>query len=149
MAKSTRTSTDRNTVVRHTDNKASEHARRETLLRFSAAWAAGDVDTLLSLMSDEPIYRGSTGPGPGTSYTGREEVRAALQRMVGANAGTKPPAPTPPPLMHFFDDRALVFWRLRLPGAGGTMNDVDGVDVLTFTDDGRIAVKDAYRKAFS
>ena len=47
--------------------------------------------------------------------------------------------------MYFFADRALVFWRLVLPGSD---REVDGVDVMTFTDDGRIAVKDAYRKAF-
>lgn len=131
------------------DSKAREQVRQETLLRFGTAWAAGDVETLLSLMSDEPVYKGSTGPGPGTTYTGRDQVRAAFQRMVGANAGSAPPAPAPPPQMYLFEDRALVFWRLTLPGASGGISEVDGVDVITFTEDGRIAVKDAYRKAFS
>ena len=50
------------------------------------------------------------------------------------------------PQMYFFEDRALVFWSLVLPGSD---REVDGVDVMTFTDDERIAVKDAYCKAFS
>ena len=136
-----------NTAHTVADTSPSERERicRETLIRFSAAWAVGDVDALLSLMSDEPIYKGSTGPEPGTVFAGREQVRAALQRMAGGNAGSAPAEPAPPPEMYFFADRALVFWRLVLPGSASA---VDGVDVMTFTDDGRIAVKDAYRKAF-
>lgn len=123
-------------------------ARRDTLQRFGAAWAAGDVDTLLSLMSDSPAYRGSTGPGPGTEFSGRDQVRAAFERMVGGNASNKPAVPQPPPQMYLFDDRALVYWTLNFVGKDGTPSAVDGVDVMTFTDDGRIAMKDAYRKAF-
>jgi hypothetical protein len=124
---------------------------QETLAKFSAAWGAGDVDTLLSLMSDEPIYKGSTGPGPGTVNVGIDEVGIYLERMVGGNSAPDPSAnPVPPPPMYFIDDdRALVFWSLKLPNAEGVSVDVDGVDILTFTDDGRIATKDAYRKAFS
>ena len=50
--------------------------------------------------------------------------------------------------MYFFADKALVFWHLSLRAADGSASEVDGVDVLSFTDDGRIAVKDAYGKAF-
>ena len=123
---------------------------RKTLELFSAAWSRGDVDTLLSLMADEPVYKGSTGAMPGTLYRGREEVRTVLQKMAGGNADTDaPPAPAPPPEMYFFANRALVYWNLMLPGADGSPQPVDGVDIIEFTDDGRIAVKDAYRKSFS
>ena len=89
-------------------------------------------------------------PMPGTLYRGREEVRAVLEKMAGGNAGTdEPSAPAPPPEMYFFANRALVYWNLMLPGADGSPQPVDGVDIIEFTDDGRIAVKDAYRKSFS
>lgn len=121
---------------------------RDTVLRFSEAWVRGDVDGLLALMSDEPVYKGSTGPGPGTFFQGREAVREAFSRMVTAPPpGTEPP-PVTPPTMYLFEDRALVYWHLSLRKADGGTSEVDGVDVLTFTADGRIAVKDAYRKAF-
>lgn len=123
-----------------------EQICRETIIRFGAAWAADDVDGLMSLMGDEPRYRGSTGPEPGTEFVGSEQVRAALERIAGPNAGSAPSKPAPPPEMYFFEDRALAFWRLKFPGSD---REVEGVDVMTFTDDGRIAVKDAYRKAFS
>lgn len=123
---------------------------RKTLELFSAAWSRGDVDTLLSLMGDEPVYKGSTGARPGTLYRGREEVRAVLEKMAGGNAGAdEPSAPAPAPEMYFFANRALVYWNLMLPGADGSPQPVDGVDIIEFTDDGRIAVKDAYRKSFS
>ena len=123
---------------------------RKTLELFSAAWGRGDVDTLLSLMADEPVYKGSTGAMPGTLYRGREEVRTVLEKMAGGNAGTDvASAPAPPPEMYFFANRALVYWNLMLPGADGSPQPVDGVDIIEFTDDGRIAVKDAYRKSFS
>ena len=46
----------------NTQEASTEELQRRTLTAFSAAWDAGDVDTLLSLMSDNPVYRGSTGP---------------------------------------------------------------------------------------
>ena len=129
---------------------ANADSYRKTLELFSAAWSRGDVDILLSLMGDEPVYKGSTGAMPGTLYRGREEVRAVLEKMAGGNAGTdEPSAPAPPPEMYFFANRALVYWNLMLPGADGSPQPVDGVDIIEFTDDGRIAVKDAYRKSFS
>ncbi len=123
---------------------------RKTLELFSAAWSRGDVDSLLNLMGDEPVYKGSTGPGPGTLYRGREEVRAAFEKMTKGNAGVDEPLPPPtPPEMYFFSNCALVYWSLMLPGADGSPQQVDGVDIIEFTDDGRIAGKDAYRKSFS
>lgn len=126
------------------------NTRRKTLERFSAAWSKGDVITLLGLMSEEPVYKGSTGEKPGTVFRGREQVRVVLERMAGPNANSdEETAPITPPEMYFFADRALVYWRLSLPDTDGLLKEVDGVDVITFTDDGRIAVKDAYRKAFA
>jgi hypothetical protein len=140
-----------NTETNTLTSAATEEKHRKTIAAFSAAWDAGDVDTLLSLMSDEPVYKGSAGPGPGTVFVGKEEVRGILQKMVGSNSASsdEEKAPATPPEMYFFANRALVYWRIAFPDADGNTTEVDGVDVMTFTDDGRIAVKDAYRKAFS
>lgn len=122
---------------------------RETLLHFSAAWARGDVDGLLELMTADPVYRGSSGPGPGSYFQGRDAVRTAFARMVPPQTAAAAATLPPPPQMYFFEDRALVYWNLSLPGPDGTARAVDGVDIITFDADGKIAVKDAYRKAFS
>lgn len=145
----------KNVNLRQESGNAHESAdntgrHRKILELFSAAWSRGDVDSLLNLMGDEPVYKGSTGAGPGTLCSGREEVRAAFEKMTKENAGADEPLPpATPPEMYFFSNRALVFWSLRLPGADGSPRQVDGVDIIEFTDDGRIAVKDAYRKSFS
>jgi hypothetical protein len=67
--------------------------------------------------------------------------------MVAMNRGKPAAAEPAPPRCHFFEDFALVYWQLALPAANGAVQ-VDGVDVITFDADDRIAVKDAYRKAF-
>lgn len=129
-----------------TVDDATRYARnRATILRFSEAWSRGDVDGLLALMSADPTYRGSSGPGPGTCFRGRDEVRAAFARMLTPQADAPP---VPPPRMFLFENQALVYWTLKLRAADGSFSEVDGVDVLSFTDDGKIAMKDAYRKAF-
>lgn len=121
----------------------------ETLRRFSEAWAKGDVDTLMSLMTDDPIYRSSAGPGPGGEYRGREEVRAAFTRMLsGAPAPGATPPPPPAGEVAFFDDRALSYWTLPGRAPDGSPATIRGVDVITFDAEGRIAIKDAYRKSW-
>jgi len=131
---------------------ADYHARcRAHLAEFSAAWARGDVDGLLAAMGDAPLYRSSSGPGPGAVFEGRAAVAAAFERMVAGNRG-KPAGdgpPLEPPGTRWFGNQALVPWKLQLPGPDGQPREVEGVDVLTFDTSGRIAVKDAYRKAFA
>jgi ketosteroid isomerase-like protein len=122
-------------------------ANAETLRRFSEAWARGDVDGLMRLMTDAPTYKASVGPGPGAVHRGREQVRAAFSRMFAA-----PPTPSDPPPpageVVFFGNRALSFWTLRGRAPDGSSALVDGVDVMTFDESGRIAVKDSYRKTW-
>jgi len=130
----------------HQDAKNTS-ANAETLRRFAEAWGKGDVDTLMSLMTENPTYRASTGAGPGAVYQGRDEVRAAFSRMLG---GAPQSANPPPPAAEvaFFGNRALAFWKLPFRSPDGTPAIVEGVDVMTFDERGRIAIKDAYRKSW-
>jgi ketosteroid isomerase-like protein len=131
-----------------TPSGTNEETRRnaETLRRFSEAWARGDVDGLMALMTESPTYRASVGPRPGMVYQGREEVSAAFRRLFANPA----PAASPPPAAEpaFFGNRALSFWVLPGRAPDGSPAMVEGVDVLTFDEDGRIAAKDAYRKSW-
>jgi len=118
----------------------------ETLRRFSEAWAKGDVDTLMRLMPDAPTYRASVGPAPGAVYRGRDEVRAAFGRLLAGPPPTDLPPPSGEPV--FFGNRALVFWKLRGRAPDGSSAIVEGVDVMTFDENGLIAIKDSYRKTW-
>lgn len=109
-----------------------------TMTRFAKAWACVDVDGLMSLMSDVPVYRTSGG----LIFEGREAVRQGFVRMCQ-------PANAPPPpagIFQFFEDKCLSYWTLSLPVDGGATRTVDGIDVISFDPDGRIRIKDAYRK---
>lgn len=111
-----------------------------TLSEFSAAWGRGDIDGLMALMADDPTYRTSSG----LTFRGRQEVREGLSRMCQpSGASGAPPAAMGP---HYFENKCLSYWVLRLPAAGGQEATFEGVDVITFDGDGRIRVKDAYRK---
>ena len=118
---------------------------QSTIARFSDAWARCDLDQLMSLVSDDPLYRTSGG----LSFRGRDEVREGFARMCQPATSPAPdtPASTPPPgRFFFFDDKCLSYWTLTLPGAGGESRIVEGIDVISFDPSGRIRIKDAYRK---
>lgn len=110
---------------------------QSTIAQFSDAWARCDLEKLMALVSDAPLYRTSSG----LTFKGREEVRQGFSRMCQpANS------PAPAGKFFYFDDKCLSYWTLMLPTSGGESRAVEGIDVISFDPDGRIRVKDAYRK---
>ena len=120
---------------------------QKIITRFSEAWAAADVDGVMALFNDDPVYRTSTGGGTGTTFTGRHEVRSAVERMTQSpsvpGSGTQE-------IAEVIEGgyRSVVFWKIAFPSPIGEMTLVDGLDVFTFDRDFRIARKDAFRKAW-
>jgi len=47
----------------------------------------------MELLTENPVYRASTGPGPGEVHHGLAEVRAAFERVLATESafGTLPP----------------------------------------------------------
>ena len=108
-----------------------------TISKFSDAWGRGDIEGLMMLMSDAPLYKTSSG----LVFEGREAVREGFARICQP-AGS----PSPPGQFFFFDDKCLSYWTLKLPSPDGKTRTVEGIDVISIDPDGRIRVKDAYRK---
>lgn len=121
-------------------------ANRDLIERFTQAWNAGEVDDLMALMANHPTYRASTGDEPGHTYTGAAEVRAGFAAVIQAEAAVGGAAPSDGEL-HVFDDRAFSYWSYPSANGDGQTVLVEGVDLWTF-EQGRIALKDAYRKSF-
>lgn len=119
---------------------------RVTLTAFAERWDAGDVDGVMDLFSEDPVYRASTGSGPGSVHRGRDDVRAAIERVMAAESahGTPPQAEQ---TILVEGDRAISTWAYQGQGPAGEPCLIEGVDLWTF-EGGRIAIKDAYRKAF-
>jgi uncharacterized protein (TIGR03086 family) len=109
-----------------------------TLVRFNAAFGAGDVDAALALVTDDIAFE-TTSPAPdGRRHEGRDAVRTAWTEVMRT------------PGMSFTeeesfvsDDRAVVRWRYAWTGTDP--GQVRGVDVLRFRD-GLVSEKFSYVK---
>ena len=114
----------------------------ETLQSFADAWNRHDVDALMSFMTEDCVFEASAGSEVyGTRYVGVESVRAGFAGVWAsfpdAHWGNA---------RHFVvGDRGVSEWTFTGTRADGTRVEVDGCDLFTFRE-GRIAVKDSYRK---
>ncbi len=113
---------------------------QRTMDAFAAAWQCGNVDGLMALVSEDPVYRTSGG----AVFVGRKNVRNGFTQICKPSAGNSLAAK--PPRLHFFDNKCVSYWTLALTSPDGTPNTVEGVDIITFDDAARISCKDAYRK---
>jgi steroid delta-isomerase-like uncharacterized protein len=112
------------------------------LQAYADAWNRHDVDALMSFMTPDCVFEASAGPDVcGTRYTGAEAVRAGFAEV----RKTFPDA-------HWGDARHFVQgargvseWTFTGTRADGARVEVHGCDLFTFRD-GKIALKDSYRK---
>jgi len=112
------------------------------LQTFNDAWNRHDIDALMNCMADECVFHGVAGPDAlGRTFKGRDEVRKgftlAWETFPDAswNDGE-----------HFVSgNRGVSESTFCGTKADGSRIEARMVDVFTFSD-GRIAVKNAYRK---
>jgi ketosteroid isomerase-like protein len=114
----------------------------QVLADFAAAWNRHDIDALMSFMADECEFHAVAGPElMGRSFVGRDAVREGF-----ALAWTTFPDAAWLDGEHFVaGDRGVSESTFRGTRSDGTRIEARMVDVFTFRD-GRIAVKNAFRK---
>ncbi len=114
----------------------------DTLAAFSDAWNRHDIDALMSFMSDDCVFQTAAGPlACGARHEGRDAVRQAF-----AQAWASFPDAQWRNGQHWVDgERGVSQWTFTGTRADGSRVEADGVDLFTFRD-GRIAVKNAFRK---
>lgn len=118
------------------------HHRRDTLVRFMAAWNARDVDGLMACMAEDCAFHASAGPdAEGRRFVGREAVRASYAAMFD----NFPQAAWTADKHHVVGDTGLSEWRFIGTDKTGKTVDVQGCDIFRF-DGNLIALKDSYRK---
>jgi ketosteroid isomerase-like protein len=110
---------------------------KEVYLAFSAAWEAGDLDRVMSYVTDDMIYSASIGPEPGTTYRGRNEVRAGIAAIIAHDSASSVEITA----LHAEGDLLFPMWTYHLPDGGVAR----GMDVIELRD-GVICRKDGYRK---
>jgi hypothetical protein len=110
--------------------------------QFDSAWQRADLDTLMSLVSEDCVYDASVGPGPGRQFIGKEAVRGGFAQMLAydqcAEGGGE--------LVMVDHTHALMLWTVKHRGSNQSVVGVRGCDVFEVRD-GLIRRKDAFRKS--
>ncbi len=109
---------------------------------FADAWNRHDLDALMSMMTDDCVFEASAGTQVnGQKSEGTQAVRAAYAAVFEAFPDAHWASPR-----HFISgNRGVSEWTFTGTRADGTRVEVTGCDLFTFRD-GRIAVKNSYRK---
>ncbi len=109
---------------------------------FCDAFNRHDLDALMAHMTEDCVFLSSAGPDQeGRRYSGQQEVRAGFADVFA----TFPDGQWQEGRHLVCGDRGLSEWVFRGTKTDGTRVDVNGIDVFTFRD-GKIAVKDSFRK---
>jgi len=119
-----------------------EHGYLALLETFAAAWNAHDLPALMRCVTDDCLFRASSGPLPhGVEYRGREELERGFPMIW-----TLFPDASWTDVRHFVSGRrGASEWTFRGTRPDGTAVVVLGCDLFDFRD-GRIAVKNTFRK---
>lgn len=111
------------------------------LARFVAAFGAGDVDAIMSLMTEDCIFE-STGPAPdGVRHESAANVRAVWGELF---TQTRDPQFTEEESF-VAGDRAVLRWRFTWTNEDGGEGHVRGVDIMRMRQ-GRVCEKLSYVK---
>lgn len=112
------------------------------LQAFADAWNRHDLDALMRFMTDDCVFEASAGPDAcGARHVGRDAVASAFSDVWK----TFPDAQWRSPRHFVCGDRGVSEWTFTGTRPDGSRVEVNGCDLFTFRD-GRIAVKNSYRK---
>ena len=123
-------------------NAPSEGDAIRLLDRFAEAWNRHDLEALMSMMTDDCVFEASAGPQiDGRRSEGTQAVRAAFAAVFEAFADAHWAN-----CRHFIaGNRGVSEWTFTGTQRDGRRVEVNGCDLFTFRD-GRIAIKNSYRK---
>jgi ketosteroid isomerase-like protein len=110
---------------------------KERLDAFADAWGRGDVDELMTYMTEDCVYSASVGPEPGWTFRGTEEVRRGFTELLAHDSAGESRAGR----AWVAGDVGAAEWSYVFPDG----REVKGCDLFQFRGD-KIVVKDAYRK---
>jgi uncharacterized OsmC-like protein/ketosteroid isomerase-like protein len=120
---------------------AAESTALDTVLRFHAALNARQLDTMLSLLTEDTVFENTVPPPDGTRYEGMAAVRGFWKEFFEASSSSR------------FDieeifavgDRVVMRWVYHWASLDETAGHIRGVDIYRVTD-GLIAEKLSYVK---
>lgn len=132
-----------NSVANFSDVQASADLHQSIIKKFSQAWKDRDMQTLLSLITDDCTYTASVGPSPGERFVGKESVRKGFTAMFKVDPVERVQVSN----LLTAGDRAACEWRYFSTDKNDNEIVIHGCDLYTFVDD-KISVKDSFRKTY-
>ena len=113
--------------------------------RFADAWNRHDLDAVMSMMTDDCVFNASAG----TDVDGqRSEGKQAVREAFDAVFETFRDAHWADARHFIAGNRGVSEWTFTGTRKDGTRVEVTGCDLFTFHD-GKIAIKNSYRKSRS
>ena len=112
------------------------------LERFNDAWSRGDVEELMSFITEDCIYEASVGPEPGRTFIGRAQVEKGFRQMLQHDGDAESKGGRCAVLA----DLGIAEWSYVKIAAGRPV-EIRGCDIFEFSGD-MIRRKDAFRKVF-
>ncbi len=127
-------------------NKTEYAMTEQRMWDFVAAWSRRDIDALMTFIADDCVYVTTTGPDPGTSYIGKEQVREGFQAVLYGDAEGGAASEFGP--LFICDNNGVLEWSSTYKDATGKSVFLRGCDLFAF--EGELIVrKDAFRKVLS
>jgi ketosteroid isomerase-like protein len=120
-----------------------ERAPVDIVREFMEAWEACDLLRLLSVVDDEIVFMGTTGPEPGRTFSGKESFVAAVAPLMSPTATIKLRSRE----MFEGGEAVIVTWETIDSAAQPSHARMTGLDVFRVSS-GKIVLKDAYRKSY-
>ena len=115
---------------------AAPHDLRALVDRYCAAVTARDIDAVVAMFTDDAVQ---ADPASAPPNVGHEAIRAFLQSAVDASASTRFEAVT----VHTCGNQVAFDFRVTV-GLGTSTMVIEGIEVFTVADDGRIESVTAY-----
>jgi uncharacterized protein (TIGR02246 family) len=99
----------------------------EIVERYRAGWFAHDVDTIMSVLTDDVVFDNLTA---GERVEGAEAVRA---HVAGIHA-SRPDLSFTERAVYVGDDVAVIEWTAAATDSAGARSEWDGIDVINVRD---------------
>jgi len=116
---------------------------QSTFEQFIEAFNAHDLDRVMEYFTEDAIYHSHSGPDPlGSSVTGRDAIRAALERRFRVTPDGRIVMTSAPLLT---EEAGASDWYFEYPDADGQKRRIYGCDLFRFRGN-RITSKSVYVK---
>ena len=127
--------------MKQSDHNPSQDQTIQLVLRFNEALNRKDVDGMMALMTEAPVFENTYPPPDGARYAGSAAVRSFWEEFFTGSQQASIEVEE----IFAAGNRCIMLWKYRWVGLDGAAGHIRGVDVYT-VEGNRIAAKKSYVK---